>query len=157
MTASPPQAALTERRVSVLILITGSLAVVWLAIVLALILRPMPYIDEGLYTLAPHNRITTGSWGSPEVEPSRHLYPGFEQPQTRIDRRTYWILPLTSHLEAAWFWLFGWGLIQQRLISTATAIVSIVVWFQLVRLWTGDLVIARLAALMIAFDWGYIG
>src|SRR5690242_18954097 len=73
-----------------------ALIVCWLAIVVALAVRRMPYIDDGLYTLAPHSRMTSGHWGSPEIEPSRYIYPGRDWPLTRIDKRTYWIMPLTS-------------------------------------------------------------
>ena len=56
----------------------------WLAIVLGAITTRMPYVDEGFYSLAAHNRVTRGNWGAPEIEPSAFVYANIDKPLTRI-------------------------------------------------------------------------
>jgi hypothetical protein len=125
-------------------------------VVLALDVSRGPYIDDGFYTLPPYSRITRGDWGSPELEPSGFVLINIDKPMTGIDRRTYNILPLASYLQAAWYSIFGWGLVQQRLISTLIGLLGIAVWFDLVRRMSRDAILAGLAALLISFDWVYI-
>ena len=97
-------------------------AVCWLSIVLGAILTRMPYVDEGYYTLSPYSRVARGDWGAHEIEPSAFIYASIDMPLTRIDRRAYWVMPLESCLQAAWYRIVGWGLVQQRLLSVAAAI-----------------------------------
>jgi hypothetical protein len=131
-------------------------AVCWLSIVLGAILTRMPYVDEGYYTLSPYSRIARGDWGAHEIEPSAFIYASIDKPLTRIDRRAYWVMPLESLLQAGWYRLVGWGLVQQRLLSVAAGLLGILIWFDLTRRVSRDVLLAGFATLLIAFDWTYV-
>ncbi len=131
-------------------------ALCWLSIVVGAITTRMPYADEGFYTLSPYSRVTRGDWGAHEIEPSAFVYASIDKPLTRIDRRSYCMMPLVSHLYAAWFEIVGWGLVQQRLISVFAGVLGILMWFGLVRLMSRDAWLAMFATLLVAFDWTYM-
>jgi hypothetical protein len=65
-------------------------------------------------------------------------------------------MPLGSFLQAAWYEVVGWGLLQQRLLSVLAGVLGILIWFDLVRLWSRDALLAGFSAMLIAFDWNYL-
>lgn len=131
-------------------------AVCWLSIVLGAITTRMPYVDEGYYTLSPYSRVTRGDWGAHEIEPSAFIYASIDKPLTRIDRRAYWMMPLTQYVQAAWYGIVGWGLVQQRLISVLAGMLGLLIWFDLVRRLSKDELLAWFATFLLAFDYTYI-
>jgi 4-amino-4-deoxy-L-arabinose transferase-like glycosyltransferase len=132
------------------------LAALWLAAALALALSRAPYIDEALYTFAAHSYLTRGDFGSPEIEPSGFIFATSPGALTRIDRHTYWQMPLPMFAGAAWYKLFGWGLLQQRLLSLILGAVGLWAWWRLVYISTDNPYLAGFAALLAAFDLNFM-
>jgi 4-amino-4-deoxy-L-arabinose transferase-like glycosyltransferase len=69
-----------------------------------------------------------------------------------IDRHTYWIPPLHSLLQALWYWLFGFGLLQLRYLSIVAGAVVLLSWYGIVSLLTGNRGIALLSIVIPATD-----
>jgi hypothetical protein len=112
-----------------------------------------PGIDEALYGLPSLNLATTGSTGTPIVEPSGHpTMPTSPGTLRGLREHTYWILPVNFLAQAAWFKLFGFSLFKERLVSAAFAVLLLSSFFALLRKLSFGVPIAVLALALIAFD-----
>src|SRR5437773_8100901 len=69
-----------------------------------------------------------------------------------IDRLTYWIPPLHLLLQAAWYHVFGFGLISMRSLSMAAGLTLLLAWYWIVARLTASRGIALLAVVIAATD-----
>jgi len=69
-----------------------------------------------------------------------------------VDQHLYWMMPLHPLVQAAWYRVFGFGLIRQRLLSVAFGAVALVSWFFIIGDLTGQRFIALLAVCLIGFE-----
>lgn len=69
-----------------------------------------------------------------------------------IDRHTYWIPPLHPLLQALWYRLFGFGLLQMRYLSIVAGAVVLLAWYGIVSLLTDNRGIALLSIIIPATD-----
>ncbi len=69
-----------------------------------------------------------------------------------IDRHTYWIPPLHPLLQALWYRLFGFGLLQLRYLSIVADAIVLLAWYGIVSSLTGNRVIALLSIVIPATD-----
>ena len=69
-----------------------------------------------------------------------------------MDRHTYWIPPVFPLAEAAWFRLFGFGLLAMRYLSIAAGALVLVAWYSIVARLAGGRAIALLSIALTAID-----
>jgi len=69
-----------------------------------------------------------------------------------IDRHTYWIPPLHPLLQALWYRLFGFGLLQLRSLSIVADAMVLLAWYGIMSRLSGNRAIALLAILIPATD-----
>src|SRR4051794_16693356 len=71
----------------------------------------IPEQDEGFFASPAFTYVTRGFFGTTAVEPQGGVS-GKEL--TGIQQMTYWCMPLDLFAEAAWFRIFGFGILQLR-------------------------------------------
>ncbi|HVX67749.1 MAG TPA: glycosyltransferase family 39 protein [Bryobacteraceae bacterium] len=118
-----------------------------LAVLLAVTLRPRS--DEGFFASPALNLVETGSMGTPVLEPG-HAF------MKDIDRYTYWITPLHFLAQAAWYKVFGFGLVAMRMLSAAWALVALAAWFLILRHLSRNESLALLGTALIGLDYNFI-
>jgi len=69
-----------------------------------------------------------------------------------IDRQTYWIPPLYPLLQALWYRLFGFGLLPLRYLSIVADTMTLLAWYGIVSLLSGNRGIALLSIVIPATD-----
>jgi len=69
-----------------------------------------------------------------------------------LDRHTYWIPPIYPLAEAAWFRLFGFGLVAMRYLSVAAGGVVLFAWYAIVARLAGSRGIALLSIALTAIE-----
>ena len=91
-------------------------SLLWIALAISLALagwsarNRIPWSDEGLFSSASHNLAFHGFMGTTVVDPS---LPGL----TRIDRRTYMVMPLFLLGQALWYQVFPHTVLGSRAFS----------------------------------------
>jgi 4-amino-4-deoxy-L-arabinose transferase-like glycosyltransferase len=101
-----------------------------------------PFGDEGWFASAADTLVRKGHLGIAALGENSHLQ---RPPLLRIQTRTYWVLPAYLLTLAAWFGLFGTGLLQMRVLSILWAVCALISTYYVVRQLTGNLIVARLA------------
>lgn len=69
-----------------------------------------------------------------------------------IDRHTYWMPPLHPLIQAAWYKMFGFGLLTLRSISILSGAVALLAWYSIISTLAANRSIALLAAAIVATD-----
>ncbi len=109
-----------------LTVITTSFAIVIfinLAIITALTARPES--DEGGFANPAINLVRKGNFGTDVYEMEKSTL-------TRINERTYWVMPLFLLNAAAFFKVLGFSLIAMRLVSICWIVILILAWYAIV-------------------------
>ncbi len=120
---------------------------VGLAVFVSVTLRPRA--DEGFFASPALNLVETGSMGTPVLEPGHSF-------MKDIDRYTYWITPLHFVVQAAWYKVFGFGLVTMRTLSMAFALAALASWYLLMRRFAGNESVALLAVALIGLDYNFV-
>jgi len=115
------------------------------ALAIGLSLTRAPICDEGWYTSPALSLNATGRMGSPVVESAGSYFKGIAQ-------YTYWIMPVHTLVEAAWYRLFGSTLAATRMLSVAAGWAALLCWFFIIGKVTGNPRIALLGLFLIAVD-----
>ena len=147
-----PQGGIFEKpRVRMLVL--GSATMIFLTYCLAIALTRAPWFDEGVDANAPYSWITTGypgvsvldDWGSPSP-----------LPLLRIAEHNYIVMPLHMVYTAAWFKIFGFGLLSMRISTVLCGLAALLAWYYVVKRLTADSAVAVVTFTLIALDYGYV-
>ncbi|MFB3776908.1 MAG: ArnT family glycosyltransferase [Bryobacteraceae bacterium] len=141
------------RRISVGSWILIAATVFYLSLSVAVAFTKAPWADEGWIAAPAYNLMTNGSMGTPSLEPTGS---NLNANLKGINEYTYTIMPLHVLMQAAWFKVFGFGLLSMRAISTAWGLVVLVSLFVIVEKLTRNRVLASLALLMTAIDFTFI-
>lgn len=137
--------------------LTVTVCVIWLALAFTTAYTRTPTTDEAWYSLPPRTFLASGNWGIREIEPQGwYSVFRYERPLIGLERRTYALMPLPLMIQAAWYKLLGWGLMQQRALSIFFGALGLALWYALVRHWRDDRWVAAAAAVFIGFDWVYL-
>lgn len=108
-----------------------------------------PWSDEGWFSSAAENLANRGVLGTTVLEPgSSHL--------TRIDQRTYWVMPLYLIEQAAWYRLMGASLMSTRMLSAAGALLALAAFFCFLRDLSQSQMTARLGTALLASSYIFI-
>ena len=105
-----------------------------------------PQIDEGMFASPALNLAREGFFGTTVLETEK-------SPLTRIEERTYWVMPLFLLNAAASFKAFGFSLFTMRLVSVFSGLILIVAGYFIARKLTGNKNIGYLAAALLACDY----
>ena len=121
----------------------------YLGLTIVRALTEVPGVDEGYFANPAFNLMQTGRMATTVMEPEG-------SPFTRIDQHTYWIMPLHPVFLAAWFKLFGFGLIPLRLFSVFWGLVALTSWFAIVRTLWGQHRLALLVVGLLSIDYIFV-
>jgi len=133
--------------------ILGAGAALYLFCSLSFALTKSPGNDEGWFANPAYNLATQGSLGMPVLEPTGSWV---RADLTGIRRHTYWNMPLSMVLQAAWFRLVGFGLLPMRLLSILAGLVVLGSWYAIALLLTEDRVAAYLGFFLLTIDYTFL-
>jgi 4-amino-4-deoxy-L-arabinose transferase-like glycosyltransferase len=119
----------------------------YLALAVLVACNKLPWCDEGWYGGPAINLITHGSMGTPNFVAG--WLPG-------VGRYTYWEMPGFILALAAWFKLFGAGILTARALPLACGAAVLVVWDAILRRLGIGLRVRALALLLIGLDYFFI-
>lgn len=119
---------------------------VFLTLVCASALTTRPESDEGGFASPAQNLAFNGNFGTTvfEIEKS---------PLTRINERTYWVMPMFLLNAAAAFKTFGFSLFAMRSVSIFWGLILISSWYFIVLKLFGDRTKAALAMTFVACNY----
>lgn len=125
------------------IILCFSIVLVFLALTVSSSLTNRPQVDEGLFASPAFNLATQGFFGTTVLETE-------QSPLTRIEERTYWVMPLFLLNVAAAFKTFGMSVLTMRLVSVFWGLALLGAWYFIVLKLSGNRNIALLSLLLIA-------
>lgn len=105
-----------------------------------------PQIDEGMFASPAYNLANHGHFGTTVLEKEKATL-------TRIDERTYWVMPLFLLSTSASFKAFGFSLFNMRLVSVFWGLVLIVAIYIIALKMSGDETTAVFALALAACDY----
>lgn len=109
-------------------------------------LTTRPESDEGGFANPAYNLVTEGHFGTTVMEMEHSSL-------TRIDQRTYWVLPLFLLNAAASFKILGFSLLSMRLVSAFWGIILILSWYFIILKLLKNRMTAVLAMSLVAFNY----
>ena len=119
---------------------------VFLALAVGSSLTHRPQIDEGMFASPAYNLAFHGHFGTTVLEKEKATL-------TRIDERTYWVMPMFLLNSAASFKAFGFSLFNMRLVSVFWGLVLIVASYFIALKLSGSEVTALFALALAACDY----
>lgn len=152
--ASHPQAARPwHRRRSVQLCLIFVAAVYYLVGSYKIAITKEPWVDEGVFASPAYNLAFHGFMGTTVLEPRGSWLNGDLK---GIHDYTYWVMPLYLVAQAGWYRLFGFGLVQMRLLSTLWGGLALASLYFIVDRVTQDSFAASLAVFLTAFDFTFL-
>src|SRR5688500_5243530 len=91
-------------------IISIAAVLIFLIVAIGSSLTHRPQIDEGMFASPAYNLATHGFFGTTVLETDRSSL-------TRIEERTYWVMPLFLLNVSASFKAFGFSLFTMRMVS----------------------------------------
>lgn len=119
---------------------------VFLALAVGSALTTRPESDEGGFANPAYNLATEGHFGTTVMETEN-------SPLTRIEQRTYWVMPLFLLNASASFKAFGFSLFAQRSVSIFWGLVLIGAFYFIVLKLSGSRANALLATAFVALNY----
>lgn len=120
--------------------------IVFLTLAVGSSMTNRPQIDEGMFASPAYNLAYRGFFGTTVLETE-------QSPLTRIEQRTYWVLPLFLLNVAASFKIFGFSLLTMRLVSVFWGLVLLGSCYLIVKKLSQDKLTALLALVLTATDY----
>ena len=105
-----------------------------------------PQIDEGMFASPALNLARDGFFGTTVLETQ-------DSSLTRIEERTYWVMPLFLLNAAASFKILGFGLFTMRLVSILMGLILIIAGYLIALKLSENKNIAMLGAALLACDY----
>mgnify|MGYP001327287586 CR=1 FL=1 len=127
------------------IIIGGAIAV-FLSLSIASALTHRPQIDEGMFASPAYNLAFNGHFGTTVLETEKATL-------TRIDERTYWVMPMFLLSSAAAFKTLGFSLVSMRLVNVFWGIVLLAAVYLIARKISGDRCTALIAIILASCDY----
>jgi hypothetical protein len=109
----------------------------------------MPICDEAFYGIPGRNLLLQGTTASPMIESAGTFL-------TRIERITYWEMPLQLFLQSWWYRLAGISIFSLRSLSVCFAGIGLISWFVVLKDWTENFRLALLATFLLSIDYGLL-
>ena len=127
-------------------ILTALVISVFLVLVIGSSLTTRPESDEGGFASPAVNLATRGHFGTTVFETEKSSL-------TRIEQRTYWVMPLFLVNAAASFKIFGFSLFAMRLVSIFWGLVLISAWYFIILKFSGNRMNAILALALVACNY----
>ena len=108
-----------------------------------------PWSDEAWFANSAVNLATKGRLTTTVLETQGTDFHG-------LDQRTYWVMPLHLLVQAFWYKIAGFSLLNMRLISVAFGLLALWAWFVVVRKLLGNTEIALLTIVILASDYFFL-
>lgn len=124
-------------------------AAAYLALALGTALTRRPWSDEGWFASPALNLASKGFMGTTVLETAGTYL-------VRIERRTYWVMPLYLVTQAGWYKAFGFGLLSMRALSAFWGLVALASWFVVMWRLSGRAGVALLTSTLLAFDYIFL-
>lgn len=118
----------------------------FLALAICSSLTNRPQIDEGMFASPAYNLANEGFFGTTVLEKEKASL-------TRIDERTYWVMPLFLLNVAASFKAFGFSLFTMRLVSIFWGLVLILAVYVIALKMSDDKQVALFALALASCDY----
>ncbi len=128
------------------IILSLVIAAIFLTLASGSALTNRPQIDEGMFASPALNLARDGFFGTTVLETE-------DSPLTRIEQRTYWVMPLFLLNAAASFKVFGFGLFTMRLVSILWGLILIFAGYLIALKLSENKNIALLGAALLACDY----
>ena len=119
---------------------------IFFALTIASSLTHRPQIDEGLFASPALNLATKGFLGTTVLEIE-------DSPLTRIEQRTYWVMPLYLLNTSVSFKILGFSLFSMRLVNILWGFALLLAWYFITLKLSGDKKIALLCLIFLACDY----
>lgn len=132
-----------------LALALGATVGLYLLLAFAVALTKLPWVDEAWFAIPAWNLVAHGHMGTTNLETAGTSLRG-------VDRYTYWIMPLHVLAQAAWYRLFGFGLLPMRALSILWGLVALASWYVIVKAFSGRPAVPVLAVLFTASDFIFV-
>jgi hypothetical protein len=129
--------------------ILAGVVLLYLLLAIASARSIMPWCDEAWFSGPAQNLVTKGYMGTPVLDSTAAWH---VRDLNRIDRYTYWVMPLYPFTQSFWLRLAGFGLFSVRLYSVFWGLLALWGWMMVVWKLTGDRRMALLTAALIAID-----
>ena len=110
------------------------------------VLTHRPQIDEGMFADPARNLVEHGSFGTTSLETDG-------SPLLRIEKRTYWVMPVFLLNVAGSFEAFGFGMTQLRIVSVLWGLVLLGAVYLIVFQISRDRTVAAVALVIAACDY----
>lgn len=127
------------------IIIVGAIGV-FLTLSIASALTHRPQIDEGMFASPAYNLAFNGHFGTTVLEKEKATL-------TRIDERTYWVMPMFLLNSAAAFKTLGFSLVSMRLVNVFWGLVLLAAVYFIARNISGDRRTALIALVLASCDY----
>jgi 4-amino-4-deoxy-L-arabinose transferase-like glycosyltransferase len=127
-------------------LIAISAILIFLILSVGSSLTHRPQIDEGMFASPAYNLATHGHFGTTVLEKERSTL-------TRIEERTYWVMPLFLLTTSASFKVLGFSLFNMRLVSVLWGLVLIAAIYFIALKISGSDIAAVFALVLGACDY----
>ncbi len=122
---------------------------IWMTVAAAVAATRTPWSNEAWAANPAVTLVDHGYLGTTILESKETWLRG-------VDQHMYWMMPLHSLVQAAWYRVVGFGLIRQRLLSIGFGALALASWFLIIRSLTGQPFIALLAAGVIGFERNFL-
>ena len=116
---------------------------------LGVALTNSPWADEAYSASTAWNMVAHGSFATTNIETAGGWL-------TRIDKVTYWVMPLYLLASAAWAQIFGVGFLSLRLMSITWGLIALFSWFVILNSLSRDRSLALVAVALIGLDYVFI-
>lgn len=138
-------------------LMLGAVTALYLICCFSVALTRSPWYDEGFVVNPSYAWITTGYPGMSILDDSGPFLPFSKRMSLKgIRRHLYAQMPLHTVFLAAWFKLFGFGLVRARMFTIACGLVVLFCLYSIVRRLTMDASVALAAFALTAIDYGFV-
>jgi hypothetical protein len=142
-----PKAFLGHNRA---ILIGGAVSVVlYLGLATALAITKLPGRDEAWFSSPALDLIINGTMTTPVLEHSATWHYG-------LDLHTYWLPPLHFLVAAAWFKVFGFGIVILRSLSVMWGLIALAAWFVFMARVTNSSNVALGTTVLVGVDYFFL-
>ncbi len=129
--------------------LVATIAVIFCIFAVATAHTGMPQPDESLYANPGYNIVYNGHPGTTVVEVAGYISP-------TLRKHTYWPFPFCLVMMAAWFGVFGFGIMKLRALSVIFGLVGVLSWYVIARRLSGSVVAALAAMSLVSLDYFYV-
>jgi hypothetical protein len=123
----------------------GLVLMVWTSLAVALARSRIPWSNEAWSAIPAFNLLTRGYMGTTVLASKGTWLIG-------VDRHMYWMMPLHTLVQAAWYKVVGFSLFHQRLLSVFFGAGALVSWFTIVLRLSGSYSAALCTVLIVGFE-----